>query len=246
MKQILHFGVGHGMAELARDVFWFEHRFDWALNFLECFEGLNKEYVVSILKGEALLNPINQGREVEPVFKRDDEFRERLEEHIGIAKQKVEKLAKDMHNLQGIADKLKYGFLSMGGPSETSEKIASQIYKAKTEKEELERTIKYYNLYFSKDVTPELTRNIGGIEIPKALLDEYAEEVVKRLRMAIKMPGYMKFEDPIEMYKLEQRRKELHDRIIKVAGFTSRKEDAYFKFSGALEKYLEEKGAGLA
>lgn len=86
----------------------------------------------------------------------------------------------------------------------------------------------------------------NGFKIPKDMLDEYSKYVVNMLRKVMKEPITAMALDPLYIYNLELRRKELHDQILVYLGIPRDTDnEQYIEFSSTLEKYLEEIGVGL-
>lgn len=95
------------------------------------------------------------------------------------------------------------------------------------------------------------TIKIGRWQVPADLLNEYADDIVKRLRADLRMRsriGLMQsntLKDPVEMMRLEIRRKDQHEKILKAIGLKrDNKDKAYRDFSDALELYLNERAGG--
>ncbi len=62
----------------------------------------------------------------------------------------------------------------------------------------------------------------AGKKVERGIVDTYAYSVVKRLRDAMRIPGYLMAADPREIMKLEDSRREMHHTIFKAAGFTAK------------------------
>ena len=241
MRHKVHFSAGNGISELIRDIFWFEQRFDWALDALKCFEGISDEQIDDILRGDASLK--QKGDVLELVYEEDKEFKEELKDTISFAKKKLEELKTDIYNLNIEMEKEQYGVFSK--LMERRNRIMYEILKLEKKSDNLEKMLEYYNRIFKQDVEPELMVTIGGYEVPKTLIDDYTNHIVKRLRN-IRMFQANSMDDTLELQQLEMRRKEIHDKILKAVGISKREGEKYHRFSIALEKYLEEHGAGLS
>jgi len=83
---LLSFKIGNGFTKLIRDAFWLEHRFDWALDALKCFEGISDEQIDDILRGDAEIR--QEGDVVQLIYEEDKEFKEELKNEIAFAIQK--------------------------------------------------------------------------------------------------------------------------------------------------------------
>lgn len=235
--RMLHFGIGEGFGDLVRDAFWYEQRFNWAKKVLRCLQGITARQIDMILKGDVQLVPIEDYSGVEMVFEEDKKFKEELAKHMNFVKERIVSLHKELYELERMRD-MRFNY---------DETAGSKFVKLGNKIIVWEEELRYYDKLFKKKIEPKLTINIAGIEIPQNLLEEYAGDVVKRLRLAIKNPELRLVGDTMELLELEERRQLLHNRILDAAGFTKgkRKSDKYFEFSKALEKFLEEMGAGL-
>jgi hypothetical protein len=90
---------------------------------------------------------------------------------------------------------------------------------------------------------------LGGIKVERALVDTYANHVVKRLRDTMRNSKYgIMFEpkDIDEILGLETTRQEMHDQILENAGFSRDDDDEEARiFKNALDKYVDEKAGSL-
>jgi len=241
MENKYHFIIGNGISELIRDAFWFEQRFDWALDALKCFEGISDEQIDDILRGDASLK--RNGDVLELIYEEDKEFKEELKEEISFAKKRLEELTTDIYNLRRELEKEQYGVFSE--LMEKKNRITYEILKLEKKSDGLEKMLEHYSRLFGQDVEPELTVDIGGYEVPKTLIDDYTNHIVKRLRN-VGVFRANSVDDILELQQLEMRRREIHDKILKAVGINKREGEKYHKFSIALEKYLEEHQAGLS
>lgn len=242
---ILHFKIGEGLSNLVRDAFWYELRFDWARRTFECFDGLIGNQINAILAGEAWLKPVVDGMSVELVYEEDKEFKKGLAEHVESVKERIEKLHKEIYKLDKAKDKIEFGaFFTETSARARLIEIDKQSLIKKVDG--FAEVLFQYDKLCGKRVVPVLTTKVGDYEVPNNLLDEYCNDVVRRIRMSIKT-GTLAFENPLEMVDLETRRRELHDKILVAVGFVGakRKGKKYQEFSDALEAFLESMGAGL-
>jgi hypothetical protein len=76
-----------------------------------------------------------------------------------------------------------------------------------------------------------VTYVFGGRRVRRDLVDCYANEVVKRLRDSLKMPFFSSVSDPVVLIELEQRRQELHNQIVKQAGFSDGEVENHHKYN---------------
>lgn len=241
----LHFKIGEGLSNLVRDAFWYEQKFEWAIRVFECFDGLVGDQINAILAGDAWLKPIGNGTQVEIVYEEDKEFKKALAKHTEHVKERIEKLYKEIYKLDKIKDKLEFGMFGGENPAQARlVEIDKQNLKKKVD--DFAEVLFRYDRLCGKRIVPALTTEVGGYKVPNNLLDEYINDVVRRIRMSIKT-GSLIHENPMEMLELEQRRKLLHDRILEAVGFgkAKRRGEKYQKFSDALEAFLESMGAGL-
>ena len=90
---------------------------------------------------------------------------------------------------------------------------------------------------------------LDGIKVNKLLVEEYSEHVVKRLRDTMKMTAagiMLDVKDMEEILGLEHRRQELHDAILKDAGFDRNSiSDEACGFTRALDNYVDAKAGTL-
>jgi hypothetical protein len=90
---------------------------------------------------------------------------------------------------------------------------------------------------------------LDGIKVNKRLLEEYSEHVVKRLRDSMKKTAagiMLDVKDMEEILGLEYRRVELHDAILKDAGFDRNSiSDEACGFTRALDNYVDAKAGTL-
>lgn len=245
-KGVLHFKIGEGLSDLVRNAFWYELRFDWAMRTFECFEGLSHGQIIEILMGNATLKPIEDGTRVELVKGVDMVFQNKLAKHVIFIKEKIEKLVKEVYQLETDLNKVESSIFPGDYNSMRIRLLKIDLKILKDKKEALYRLLHYYDEFFGKKVVPQTTTKVGDYEVPNNLLDEYCNDVVRRIRMSLKT-GMIAIENPLEMVGLEQRRRELHDKILVAVGFVGakRKGDKYHEFSKALESFLEDMGAGL-
>jgi len=241
MEGELFFGIGDGMTDLVRDTFWFEQRFDWSKGVLDCFRGISEEQKDKILIGDAFIKPVEEG--VKVVFEKDMKFKNELKQHINFVKLKMERLNKEIYKSEADIEKEECRFT--GTDIEVVDELKQSLKQFEMERKSYEELLRYYNNLFFEKVKVDTTINIGGFEVSMYMLEEYAEEVVKRLRAVMRNPAYAQMQNPLEILRLERRREELHKRILEAIGIEERKGDKYMRFDEALEKYLEEMGAGL-
>ena len=105
---------------------------------------------------------------------------------------------------------------------------------------------------FLEDSNPSVTEpsdtiEIGGKQVPKHLIDRYANHTVKRLRKGMRdriIPNST--EEIMEIYNLELERQDLHDAICKAVGLEGQghdhkdeRTDDYQTFDRALSDYLD-------
>ena len=90
---------------------------------------------------------------------------------------------------------------------------------------------------------------LDGIKVNKRLLEEYSEHVVKRLRDSMKKTAagiMLDGKDMEEILGLEYRRQELHDAILRDAGFDRNSiSDEACGFTRALDDYVDAKAGTL-
>lgn len=90
---------------------------------------------------------------------------------------------------------------------------------------------------------------LDGIKVNKRLLEEYSEHVVKRLRDSMKKTAagiMLDVKDMEEILGLEYRRVELHDAILRDAGFDRNSiSDEACGFTRALDDYVDAKAGTL-
>jgi len=90
----------------------------------------------------------------------------------------------------------------------------------------------------------------GGKKIERKFADEYASQIVKRIRQTLK-GGFILNNDPLYLMELERQRQEMHDNILKEAGFTEQEiddrrhlrkmADEYWKFENDFSKFVDSK-----
>jgi hypothetical protein len=90
---------------------------------------------------------------------------------------------------------------------------------------------------------------LGGIKVERAMINEYASHIVKRLRETMRNTKYGIMFDPKDMDEilgLEYKRQELHDAILLSAGF-NRKDasDEAREFKLALNNYVDSKAGTI-
>lgn len=243
-KGELYCGIGDGMTDLIRDTFWFEQRFGWSKSVLDCFMGITEEQKYKILIGDAFIKPIEENRRVEVVFEKDVDFKNQLKKHINSVKQRAEWMDKEIYDLKLAVDKEEFGFFSTNDEGRVYQ-LKKSIKKLERKRKGCEELLVHYNHLFFEKVKVDTTVNLGGFEVPKFMLEDYVEGVVKRLRTVMKCPEYARMQDPLAIIDLERRREKLHKKILEAIGIKERKGNEYMRFSEALEKYLEEMGAGL-
>jgi hypothetical protein len=247
--ETVHFTIGAGISNLARDAFWYEQKFEWAEKVLLCFEGISPENIDDIFRGDAYLKPSNNGQTVQLILKEDSKFKFALIKHVEFIKRQVEEVHQEVYKLQTYKEQREFGLFSDPHSPVTEAAliiIDSNIKKLEEKSRRYIEFLEHYGRLFGQVVEADLYTKIGGYDIPKLMLDEYSDEVVKAIRRSIKM-GTFTFMNPITLLELEERRRDLHDRIIDAAGLgkENRTGEKYSKFSDALERYLESKGAGL-
>lgn len=249
---VLHFKIGEGLSDLVRDAFWYELRFDWAMRTFECFEGLSYDQITTILMGNATLKPIGDGTRVEFVAGVNMAFQNKLAKHVIFVKEKIENLNKEVYRFEKDLDKTEFSVYPDSEYSSMRVRLLKiDLQALKDKKEALYRLLYYYDEFFGKKVVPQTTTKVGDFEVPNNLLDEYCNDVVRRLRQTMKtgvpIPVAGGVESIMETLDLETRRRELHDKILVAVGFVGakRKGDKYHEFSKALESFLESMGAGL-
>ena len=235
------FKIGNGLTKVIRDAFWFEQRFDWALDTLKCFEGISDEQIDDILRGDAEIR--QEGDVVQLVYEEDKEFKDELKNEVAFAKKEIERLNTEIYNLSVERDKDQYGTFSE--LTEKRNRITYEILKLEKKLNALQKMLEHYNRIFEQDAEPELTVNIGGYDVPKTLIDDYTNHILKRLR-SVGIFHANNIDDILELRQLEERRREIHNKILEAVGLDKREGKKYHEFSVALEKYLEEHGAGLS
>jgi len=239
-----------GFAELVRDAFWYEQKFDWARNVLRCFHGLSSEVERDILRGDAYFESASDGKHVRVVFEENEEFKKNLAEYVKFVKGRIEELHKEVYELEGARDKMLFGtFSSILPEDKRSARLASleaSVAELRDKINVLNELLRHYDKLFAKRVVPKLTTNVGGYEVPSSLLDEYVMHVVRRIRASLRS-GAIIHENPMKLLELEERRRLLHERILQAVGFTKskRKSKKFREFAEALEEFLEDMGAGL-
>jgi len=84
MNEITHevpFKVnGTSITDIARDIYFFQHRENAALQILAQFEGLPLDTAYEIINGNAKLVSVDDGKNVKVVFEEDKEFKKQLTE----------------------------------------------------------------------------------------------------------------------------------------------------------------------
>ena len=271
-KELLHFGIGEHLSDLARDAYWYESKHDWAREVFHCFQGLEENQIDCILSGRGTLVPLPDGN-VNYVERVDQGFIDNLSRHISSLVSKVEYLQDELYALKLSRDRALYGTFSTYSV-EVNEKYVLRISEKETNFHGVVTTIKNYNTIFNQKLGQELSLNLEvecvplGLEsevrfgklglklddfkFPRFLLEEYIG-IVRSLRSFAKHPTRTDFS--IEnLSKLDVRREEVHDKIIKHVAksmktgckdFILRRGDRYREFSDALERELEAYGAGL-
>jgi len=77
-------------------------------------------------------------------------------------------------------DKDQYGTFSE--LTEKRNRITYEILKLEKKLNALQKMLEHYNRIFEQNAEPELTVNIGGYDVPKTLIDDYTNHILKRLR----------------------------------------------------------------
>jgi len=87
----------------------------------------------------------------------------------------------------------------------------------------------------------------AGRKVESEIVNIYTHSVVARLRNAIRTPGLMQLENPIELMRIEEQRRQMHHEIFKAAGFTSKDirdfddgcgSDEFCDFANELSKFV--------
>ena len=112
--------------------------------------------------------------------------------------------------------------------------------------------IKTVSVTFPEPEPSEETIRIGEKDVPKNLIDRYANHVVKRIRASIKTVAAALMEDPMMLYNLELERQALHDTICKAVGLDGqghdhddKRSEEYQSFDNALQTYLDKHSGSL-
>jgi len=249
--------VGEGINGIIRDAFWFEGRLEWAQDTLDCFEGITQEQKNAILNGEGYLKPIEGGR-MELVMQIDRDFKTKLRGHQLFIGEQIQRIMKEVKQDRAKIRQLENNLREFGDRFDKEQKksinrLRGYVVEGMQKLESIKQIREWYVELNPTDTLPELreleiekTVNLAGYSVPEDLLDEYTNHVVKRLRGSMRMVafGLPAIDDPLKVMELEQRRRELHGLILHSVGL-KRKGEGYFKFDKALQKYLEEHGAGL-
>jgi hypothetical protein len=80
-----------------------------------------------------------------------------------------------------------------------------------------------------------LTYCFAGHRVPKDLVDFYVENIVRRLRDAMRMPIVARHTDPLYLLRLEEQRRRQHDEIFLAAGFSRQEVEERSKFNWSPE-----------
>jgi hypothetical protein len=79
----------------------------------------------------------------------------------------------------------------------------------------------------------------AGRKVTKDTVNQYADNIVSRLRNAIRTPGFLASADPVEIMKLEDARQEMHEAIMIEAGFPQHDIDLFFRHHGGSDEITE-------
>ena len=108
MKKIksLHFTIGNGLDNLARQGYWFEDKQEWALKLLDCLcMGITKKQKMDVLNGDAKIIGIKKGTMTKLVYEENKEFKKEILEHFKFLKEQKKQKKKGKKHLDFCGNK---------------------------------------------------------------------------------------------------------------------------------------------
>ena len=276
-EHIAHFTVdGKGLTRICRQLYVFEQNEYGAIKILQWLHGITMDQIRSVCTGYARLEDQPDGT-MKYVPESDLSFVKVAESWniycqmvLEPARQeKIQQIKSVMETLgrtsdEGLLQTLRYEIkkhgnailMERGHPSllhvcAERPHLLKSVLKAEYGGEEEPDTITNLK-QFLEDSNPSVpesseTIEIGGKQVPKHLIDRYANHTVKRLRKSMRDGIIPKStEEIMEIYDLELERQDLHDAICKAVGLEGQghdhgdeRTDDYHTFDRALSEYLD-------
>ena len=89
--EALHFTIGEGLDDLARQGYWFEDRKEWGINLIKhlCM-GITEKQINDVLNGDANVVPTKNGTMVNLVYEENVEFKKKLTQYLITKKKNAE------------------------------------------------------------------------------------------------------------------------------------------------------------
>jgi len=91
VKKTLHFTIGEGLDDLARQGYWFENKKEWGINLIKHLcTGITEKQINDVLNGDAKVVPIKNGTMVNLVYEENIEFKNKLKQFLIMKKENAE------------------------------------------------------------------------------------------------------------------------------------------------------------
>lgn len=257
----LHITVdGQGLTDLVRQMYCYENN-EWkAFKILKHLDGITMDQATKVCEGYARFENGEDGK-LDYIEEKDREFLKAYKKHRDWVKNvKLPKEKKEAQEIRKIVEDVSYGNFDT---IQSIKAVEDQIRQRRIMDDD---TDDYSDEDYTQNITDVMnyplikipepsaeTIRVGRWDVPKNLLDRYADYVVKRIRFNFQNPLLLMHRPGAvdELANLELEREQLHEAICNAVGlghldsFSKPRTKDEQEFDDAIAEYLDEHAGSL-
>jgi len=231
---------GEGLTKIVRDLYCYEGKQQQAMDILDNLDGITLRQARNVCEGLAQLEDKPNDPMIYYSETPDRKFREKYEAHQRwLIEEYLPKLKQEQIEIQKAMEKTRDKFEDTYTVTEKYREDVDIISRLTQERTKFEKQLN----------RSSETIKVGQWDVPKDLLDRYANHVVKRIRTTMRsriIPTTT--EDVMDLYNLELERQDLHAAICKSVGFdhdADEQSQDQRDFDYAISDYLDKHAGSL-